>query len=213
MFASMAEEAKSSGGGGLLVGPKMVVVNLDEAPGDEVNPGGVSQITGGFELDQSLDVAAEGQMRVRRVILDTQQPKNGAELEQPTNGARREGAADQRQLVDDAVDTVGKKARMSEAESQLKPKISVEGRKAGDKRHMTIAEGGTVSNCTLSHGDSAKAQNGAPDATAAAEKSGGTYDDIPTDQHAWTDDHFRLRVTETLESYGDLDETQRVQMT
>jgi len=133
-FTSVAEEARvsSSGGGGLLVGPRKVdvsVVNLDEATGDEVNPGGVSQITGGFELDQSLDVAAEGQMSVRRVILDTQQPKNGAEFEQPMNGARRERAAVERQLTEDAVDTASKGARMSEAESRVKRELRLRGEK------------------------------------------------------------------------------------
>ena len=102
---------------------------------------------------------------------------------------------------------------MNEAESRFEPVIAVEGTKASDTRHVTIANVETVSNCTLSRGDSAYVQNGAPDASAAAEKSGGTRDEIPTDQHAWTDDQFRLRVTETLEGYGDLDEAQRLQMT
>ena len=34
----------------------------------------------------------------------------------------------------------------------------------------------------MSRGDSADAQNGAPDASAAAEKLGGTREEIPTDQ-------------------------------
>ena len=98
------------------------------------------------------------------------------------NGARRERAAVERQLIGDAVDTASKKARMSEAESRWKPKIAVEGRKASDTRHVTIENLETVPNCVMSRGDSVDEQNGAPDASAAAEKFGGTREEIPTDQ-------------------------------
>ena len=54
---------------------------------------------------------------------------------------------------------------------------------------------------------------GAPDASAAAEKFGSTRDEILTDQHAWTEEQFRSRVTETLEGFGNLTEIQQIQMT
>ena len=106
------------------------------------------------------------------------------------NGARRERAAVERQLIEDGVDTASKKARVNEAESRFEPVIAVEGRKASDTRHVTIANVETVSNCRLSRGDSAYAQNGAPDASAAAEKFGGTREKIPTDQpELWMTHH------------------------
>jgi hypothetical protein len=217
-FTSVAEEARvsSSGGGGLLVGPRKVdvcLVNLDKAPGDGVNPGGVSRITGGFELDQSLDVASEGQKRERRVILDTQQPMNGAGFEQPMSGAQRERAADERQLNKDALDTVSERAQVNVAKSCLQPGVEVGRKEASGTCHMTTDGLEPVSDGAMSRGDSANPNDEVPNTSAAAEQFGAACDDIPTDQHAWTEEQFRSRVTQTLEGYGDLNEEQRVQMT
>ena len=95
----------------------------------------------------------------------------------------------------------------------MKPKIAVEGRKASGTCHVTIENLATVPDFVMPSGDSADTSNWAPDASAAAEKFGGTRDEIPADQHAWTEEQFRSRVTKTLEGYGDLNETKRMQMT
>ena len=99
---------------------------------------------------------------------------------------------------------------MSETESRLKPSVAVRRRKASDTCHVTVENRETVSNDATSIEDSV---NGEPDASAAAEKFGGIRHEIPTNQHAWTEEQFHSQSPERLKlGYVDFTETQRLQM-
>ena len=146
-----------------------VVVDLDKAPGDGVNPGGESRIAREVALDQSLDVASVSQEREGRVTLD-EQPLSGAVNERSLSDAQRERATN-RLLSSRVVDSVEGVDQVVRDDPDLDSKSVTNGQGSGEIDPMMVND----------------QMNEASDA-GLPEKSSS---DIPADQHRWTEEQFR----------------------
>jgi hypothetical protein len=171
-------------------------VNLDEAPGDDVNPGGESRIARGVELGQSQDVASDDREREGRVTLD-EQPMSGAVKEQSRNDAQRERATDEFMSSLHFVDKMDGCEERFVDDSQS---VSVAARNEVDCNDAEATRANDK-DCTKPiinpKDDELASKDGCVmDASREVEQPKTPSSDIPADQHRWTEEQFKAKVIE-----------------